>query len=96
MSPFGIALSYWVLAMSLGIMGGTFLFLASENLVRGRGDLPAVVFALFFGLGGLGLLFISLNGFWDFANGYTDTLDVLVRGWAQLARVCHRSFTALW
>ena len=89
MSPSGIAASYWILAMALGVLGMLPLCLAPDGLVRGKGDPPSMVMALFFGTIGLSLLYVSLNGFWDFARGYTDTLDLLVRGWIHMARLVH-------
>ena len=95
MGLYGIAASYWILAFALGVMGMLFIFLASDGLVRGRGDPPSVIMFVFFGLAGLGLLYLSLNGFWDFARGSTGTLDVLVRVWIQLAQLLHHFWAAL-
>lgn len=95
MSPYGIAASYWVLALALGVLGMLLLFLASDGIVKGKGDPPSIIMAAFFGMAGLWLLYMSLNGLWEFANGYTRTLDWLVKMWVQMARLVHIFWQAL-
>ncbi|MEO7993948.1 MAG: hypothetical protein ABI743_06075 [bacterium] len=94
MSPMGIAASYWILAMALGVLGMLLILLAADGLVKGRGDPPSIIMGFFFGIAGLALLYVSLNGFWDFARGYTTTLDVLVKVWVKLAALMHHFWQA--
>ncbi|MCG3151869.1 MAG: hypothetical protein GEEBNDBF_01154 [bacterium] len=90
MSPYGIAASYWVLALSLGTLGLLFIFTAMDGLVRGKGDPPSIVMGAFFGIAGLTLLFFSVNGLWEFSFGQTATLDRVVRGWVEMATLTNK------